>query len=160
MYENKNVLDMGSGTGIQSIIASNSGAKSVLAVDINPKACKNSQYNFTYHNLDNVFVRESDLFENVTEMFDSIIAYLPSINAPTRSMKDKAVFDPGYKTFRNFLRDAKRYLKPGGIIYTCWVNIDNSIEIFYDILKKSRYEIINSKLLNYNGEEWWMFDLR
>ncbi len=160
MYENKNVLDMGSGTGIQSIIAFKSGAKSILAVDINSLACKNSDYNFQSHNMKNATVRESDLFQCVPEKFDSIVAYLPSIDAPAKDMRDRAVYDPEFSTFRNFLKEAKTHLNSEGIIYASWVNIDNSITTFYEMVDEYGYKILSSKLIMHEGEEWWMFDIQ
>lgn len=160
MYKDKNILDMGSGTGIQSIIAFKSGAKSILSVDINPDACKNSQYNFDSYVIKHASVIESDLFEKVPEKFDSIVAYLPSIDAPVEGMRDRAVYDPGFQTFRRFLEVAKDHLNLDGIIYTCWVNINNSIKTFYDLVAKHNYKILNSKMIPHEGEEWWMFDIQ
>lgn len=160
MYHDKSVLDMGSGTGIQSVVAFKSGAKFILAVDINPDACRNSQYNFQMYEMKNAFIRESDLFQNVSEKFDSIVAYLPSIDAPAGNMQDMAVYDPGFTTFRNFLKEAKNHLNSGGVIYASWVNINNSIDTFNAMIEEYQYKILSSKLIIHEGEEWWMFDIQ
>lgn len=159
MYSGKSVLDMGTGTGVQSVIASASNAKSILAVDINPSACNNAVQNFQKYNRIPIEVRLSDLFENVSGQFDTMIAYLPSIDAKAHDMKDRAIFDQDFQTFRRFLKDAKEHLKPSGVIYTCWVNIDNSIRVFYENISKYGYEILESNCRTHENEEWWMFDL-
>ncbi len=78
--KNKKVLDMGSGSGIQAKRASVSGAKSVLAVDINKKAIvqlKNQK----------IQAIQSDLFNNVSGKFDLIIFNPPYL--PEDEMEDK-----------------------------------------------------------------------
>jgi len=120
----------------------------------------NTEYNMTFYNVKNHSVRESDLFQNVSEKFDSIVAYLPSLDEPAENMRDKAVYDPGFQTFRNFLKEAKSYLKTEGIIYTCWVNVDNSIEKFNKMISEYNYKILNSSMIPHENEEWWMFDIQ
>ena len=43
--KNKKILDIGTGTGIQSIVAKKLGAEEVLGVDINPGAIGLAEYN-------------------------------------------------------------------------------------------------------------------
>lgn len=69
----KRVLDMGAGSGIQAIAARDSGARSVLAADINPE----SVFLLKSKGIDSVL---SNLFSNISEKFDLIIfnpPYLP-----------------------------------------------------------------------------------
>ncbi len=160
MYRDKKVLDMGSGTGIQGIIAHQAGEREVVAVDINPWACGNTNENFKKYSVTKSKVIESDLFQNIFEKFDSIVAYLPSIDAPVNELREKAIYDPGFNTFRRFLQVAKNYLNKEGTIYACWVNIGGSIEKFHSMVKEYDYRIVHSHMIPHQSEEWWMFDLR
>ena len=160
MYENRDVLDMGSGTGVQSIIAYHSGARSIKAVDIYATACENARQNFEGHGMRNSEVILSDLFENVVGEFDSMIAYLPSMDRPVEKIREKAVYDPGFKTFDRFLSTAREHLRTDGVIYTCWVNVNDSIKKFYAMLDAHRYQVVDSRILMHGKEEWHMFDLK
>ncbi len=48
----RNVVDIGCGSGILSLLAAHLGAASILAVDIDPEAISHSKHNFTLNNLD------------------------------------------------------------------------------------------------------------
>jgi len=66
------LLEIGSGTGIISVFAARSGAKKIVAVDINPKAVRNTQLNFSRFGIENAEVIQSDVFSNVRGKFDLI----------------------------------------------------------------------------------------
>lgn len=113
------ILEIGPGTGVISITAAYKGAKNVLAIDINPDAVKNTQENITKHHLDDkVAVRQGDLYEPLRpeEKFDTIFWNTPFalIDEGEISDLEKAVFDPGYKSTRKFILEAKEHLKENG----------------------------------------------
>ena len=159
MYQNKRVLDMGSGTGVQGLIALKSGAKHLTAVDINPVAVANTVLNLQGLKTPYTVIK-SDLFENITEGFDTIIAYLPSINAKAFDLKERAIYDQDFSTFKNFLSTAARHLSPNGTIYTCWLDIEGSLETFLSEVVKNNYEIEHTSKHLHEGEDWYMFDLK
>jgi len=67
------VLDIGTGTGVQAILAA-SKSTDVTSVDVNPFALKCAKLNSELNNVSSrVKVNQSDLFENVTNKFDVII---------------------------------------------------------------------------------------
>jgi release factor glutamine methyltransferase len=73
------VLDMGTGCGIQGIVAS-SRADEVLAVDINPHAVSCARGNCKINGVSNMEVVEGDLFHGIAGSFDLITfnpPYLP-----------------------------------------------------------------------------------
>ena len=75
------VLDMGTGSGVNAILAASKGAE-VVAVDINPHALVAARDNAARNGVGGlVEVRHSDVFSEVTETFDLI------------------VFDPPYRWF-------------------------------------------------------------
>ena len=76
----KEVLEIGVGTGLISIACAKRGAKRVVGVDINPYAVKLAKENAKLNNV-NITFFESDLFENVEGEFDVILfnpPYLPT----------------------------------------------------------------------------------
>ena len=115
----KKVLDVGTGCGIQAIVAAKSGAKEVVGIDKNPKAVENAKLNAKENNVDcNFFV--SDLFSDVKEKFDLIVfnpPYLPTEKEEKLGGEINLAFDggeSGRETIDRFLKQYKRFLNKGG----------------------------------------------
>ncbi len=72
--ENKNVLDMGCGTGILGILASMKGAKKVTAIDIDEWSFTGSNENAALNNIGNITVKQGDADLLGSENFDIILA--------------------------------------------------------------------------------------
>ncbi|MCD6477549.1 MAG: methyltransferase [Candidatus Aenigmarchaeota archaeon] len=110
------VLDMGTGSGIQALVASKN-AKNVLGVDVNPEAVKLARKNAKINGIRNASFVVSDLFENVKEKFDLII-----FNPPYLPVDDKIKGAEQWSCGKNleiikrFARDAKNHLKENGNI--------------------------------------------
>jgi release factor glutamine methyltransferase len=110
------VLDMGTGSGVNGILAASRGAD-VLAVDINPKAVDAARANVHRNGLaDRVEVRHSDVFDDVEGVFDLIVFDPPFRWFRPRSLFEVASTDEGYRAMTCFFRQAKDYLAPGGRI--------------------------------------------
>jgi len=116
-------LEVGCGTGITSVLAVKNGAKHVLAVDINPRAVKNTKLNAKLHNCHKAIkARQSDLFSTIGagEQFDTIYWNLPFIfvedDFQFETIVERALFDPGYNATRRFLHEAPKHLSKGGRI--------------------------------------------
>ncbi|MCD6547161.1 MAG: methyltransferase [Nanoarchaeota archaeon] len=130
------VLDMGTGTGIQAFAAAPK-AKKVIAVDANPEAieyCKNAVHVFK-----NIEFRVSDLFSNVPEKFDVIIfnpPYLPE------SKFDKEIDvtggKEGWETIERFLKEAKKHLNKNGKILMVFSSLTNPKRVL-EIAEKLGY---------------------
>jgi release factor glutamine methyltransferase len=77
-FRDKKFLELGSGSGILSMLAYKQGAE-VTAVDIDPKAVENTRINFTKNFTANHSARiiESDLFSNVPEQLFDIVVINP-----------------------------------------------------------------------------------
>ncbi|MGM0565724.1 MAG: 50S ribosomal protein L11 methyltransferase [Bacteroidota bacterium] len=73
-FKDKKVLDMGSGTGILSILASKLGAKSIIAIDNDPWAYKNALENFKMNDVDNAEAVEGDALSVPDNQFDIVLA--------------------------------------------------------------------------------------
>ncbi len=113
------VLDMGTGTGIQAIMASRD-ASVVLAVDINPKAIESARENAETNKAGNIRFLESDFFENIksTEKFDLIIFNPPYVPSDEKDLAAKAWAGGvnGREVIDRFIEKATSHLKKGGRI--------------------------------------------
>jgi len=105
------VLDIGSGSGIQSIFAA-ALAKKVVATDLSWAAVHNTRKNVEHHEVqDIVDVRQGDLFSSISpsEKFDVIIF---NIDYP-ENKKNEGL----WKVHERFFKEVNQYLKPEGRIY-------------------------------------------
>jgi len=113
----KNVLDMGTGSGIQAITAAKN-AKSVLAVDINPKAVKQAKLAVEMERLKNITVRESNLFLKIKKNKFDLIIFNPPYLPKEKDVDDIALFSGkrGIKTTEEFLDNVNEFLSDNGKI--------------------------------------------
>lgn len=102
--QNKNVLDIGTGTGIQSINAYEQGAAYVIATDLSPSAVLLAQKNFEKNNVIGKVIF-TDLAYDIDEQFDLIIT-----NLPCHIYKDL------------FNKHIEKNLKTDGILIMSWPN--------------------------------------
>jgi ribosomal protein L11 methyltransferase len=70
----KNVLDMGTGTGVLAILASMLGASSVLAADIDEWSCCNAKENILLNKAGGIIVMQGDLNDVPLNKVDVILA--------------------------------------------------------------------------------------
>jgi len=109
--EGEDVLDLGTGTGIQAIFAAEKANK-VVATDISQAAIDNTMFNLKGHNMQNrVDLRRGDLFGPIKEgeSFDVIIN---NIDFPYDE-KTQGL----WKVHQRFFDEVKNYLRPNGRIY-------------------------------------------
>jgi release factor glutamine methyltransferase len=117
-------LEMGSGTGIMSVLAALAGCRRVLALDLNPAAVDNTRRNARRHGVDDrVEARVSDLYAAVPPgaRFDGIYWNPPFLDAPAEhldgSIWHETMFDPDYAKLRRFLVEGAGLLTPTGRVY-------------------------------------------
>lgn len=72
--EGKAVLDMGCGSGLLAILASQKGAKRVLAIDYDTNCVDNTHENIQLNKAKNVEVQQADSVKHLTEKFDIIVS--------------------------------------------------------------------------------------
>jgi release factor glutamine methyltransferase len=114
-----NILEIGTGTGIISIILAKKGARKVVATDIVPSAVENAKVNINIHKLDNIIeVREGDVYCPIknNEKFDYIFWAHPFNNSPY-PISDTLLrtgFDYNYNSLRSYIENAKRHLNQNG----------------------------------------------
>ncbi len=111
--EGAEVLDLGCGSGIGSVIAAPSAAH-VVASDINPAAVRNARINVLLHGHEaQVEVLVSDLFEQLEgRRFDRILFNPPFYAGAPRDDLDRAWRGEGL--FERFAAQLPQHLKPGG----------------------------------------------
>lgn len=119
------VLEIGIGSGLQ-IAAALPRAKSVTGADINPKAIESCKKRFG----SKAIFLVSDLFSSVSGKFDVIIfnaPYLPD----EEGYEDKALDGgaEGFEVIGRFLKDAKSFLKDGGLILLVFSSLSNKLEV-------------------------------
>lgn len=153
LVDGKSVLDVGTGSGIQAITAYNSGAKKVVAVDIDKKAIVEAKANAKAKNVVIDF-RVSDLFNNIAagEKFDIIIfnpPYLPADDALKNEGVDLSGGEIGNELGIKLLKFAKKYLTNKGFILLICSSLSNPFGTFNEAkLLGYNYEILEDLTLN------------
>ncbi len=117
---NDKVLDMGTGCGIQAIVASKS-AKEVHACDINIQAVRCARFNAEKYGRD-IEVFWSDLFSNILESYDVIIfnpPYLPRERDEKKDIETRAWNGgkSGREVLDRFLEEVPEYLNKNGRLF-------------------------------------------
>jgi len=134
--EGKSALDMGTGSGILAEVALATGAKSVLAVDVNQEAVNNVKQK-------GINTRHSDLFSNISEKFDLIIfnpPYLPKTkDEDAESEKITTGGTHGYEIIKKFLIQARAHLNPNGKILILFSSLTGR-ERVDKILQENNYK--------------------
>jgi len=131
--KDKNILDIGCGSGILSVISAAKGAN-VTAVDINERAVANTEKNAKTHKL-KIKAKKSDLFSNVRGKFDIILfnpPYIPEdendkylTNAQKLALTSGST---GADLIKRFLKDFEKYLTPNGKVLMI-ISSDNNITL-------------------------------
>jgi release factor glutamine methyltransferase len=114
VHEGERVLDMGTGSGVNAVLAAIRGAE-VLAVDTNPRAVEAARANAVRNGVsDRVEVRHSDVFTNVQGTFDLIVFDPPFRWFRPRDLLESAMTDENYQAMTRFFREARRHLSDRG----------------------------------------------
>jgi len=149
-YAKGNVLDVGTGSGIQAIAASqNKNAVSVLATDMQKgvieyckKNIKNEKIKFAVSDLFEIF-KKNKKFKNIK--FDTIIFNPPYLPQELK-LKDLTIEGgkKGYEVIEKFLNEVNKFLKSDGII----------LITFSSLTKKEKIEeFIKNNLLDFEELE-------
>jgi release factor glutamine methyltransferase len=155
--EKDKVLDMGTGNGIQAILAA-AKSKNVTAVDVNPFAVECAKLNVESNKLSSrVKVLESDLFENVKGKFD-IIIFDPLFRWSTpRDIWERSCADKDYNTIRGFFEKAGEHLNRNGRIL---LHFGTSGDIAYLKLLVRKNGFKRKQLLKNSLMGWTYFTYR
>lgn len=149
----KTLLDMGAGSGIQAKVAIKSKAKSVLAVDINPKAIKNLKK-------EKIPSVKSDLFSKIKGKFDVISFNPPYLPEDEREDTESRLATTGGKRgdeiILRFLKHAKSHLNKNGTILLVISSLTPKKRIL-NLLKKQKlaHEVLSSKTFFFEKLQVW-----
>ncbi len=134
------VLDIGSGSGIQAIFAAEK-AKRVVATDLNFAAVENTRFNAEGHGVSHIVeVRQGDLFSPIRpdEKFDVIIF---NIDYP---------YDENtlglWKVHERFFREVRQYMKPNGRIYY-QAGLITNIPKIYTMVRDNKLRIMKMDMV-------------
>src|SRR6266508_1994251 len=108
------VLDMGTGSGVNAILAA-SKSTDVVAVDVNPGAVEAARANAARNGVaDRVDVRVSDVYAEVSGEFELMIFDPPFRWFAPRDLLERASTDENYAAMTAFFRGARQRLTPNG----------------------------------------------
>ncbi len=171
IFPNDSFLEIGSGTGLISVVAALNGARHVVSTDINQHAVANTRENARLHNLsDRISVRQGSVFEPIAddEKFDLIFWNVPfmHIEKEDLSLLEKALFDPNYEALESYLKGAKQHLTPNGRLLIGFSSSDGHLDHFENLALKHGWillKIAETKIEtghNANGEpEYFALEL-
>lgn len=122
LADGRDVLEIGTGTGLLAVLSLLHGAKTVVATDINPAAVANAKYNAAMlvpdASLDvrSVPPDRPGAFEVVedTEKFDLIISNPPWEDGDVTMQADHAYFDSGFALMDSILDGLPKHLRRNG----------------------------------------------
>lgn len=154
--KNINILDMGSGSGIQAETCINLNFKNVIAVDVNNEVVDI----LTKKGINCV---KSNLFNKINDKFDLIIFNPPYLPEDPREPEDSRLQTTGGKNgceiINKFLKQAFNNLKPKASILLLFSSLSNS----KIILNKAKslgytYKLLNKKKIPF--EELYVYEFR
>ncbi|MBI4145933.1 methyltransferase [Candidatus Woesearchaeota archaeon] len=140
-YASGNVLDMGTGSGIQAITAAHSSkVKKVYAADIDPAAIKfaKEQSNDRKHKKIKWLI--SDLFSEIPKkhFFDTIIFNPPYLPQESKQRHiDLEGGKQGYETIERFLQHARHYLSKNGKILLVYSSLTPRV---HDLIEQNLFQ--------------------
>jgi ribosomal protein L11 methyltransferase len=133
----KSILDMGSGTGVLSIVASKNGAKQVVGIDIDEWAFQNSIDNAKLNNTENISFLHGDIKLIENQDFDIILANI-----------NRNIIEKDIKEYYNLLSDKGDLLISGFLV--------EDVDFIINLSINNRFNVINKK----NKGQWSMVHLR
>jgi release factor glutamine methyltransferase len=110
------VLDLGTGSGVNGILAASTAAD-VVAVDVSRPAVECARRNAELNGVaSRMQILESDLFERVTGRFDLIVFDPPYRWFRPRDLRERGTADENYRTLTAFFEQVPDHLAPDGRI--------------------------------------------
>ncbi len=111
------MIDVGCGSGIQSLNAFHKGASRVIALDLNKAALAATKKNCLKAGFKNIKTIESDLFRNCREKADAIIFNPPYLESDEYRHIDLDGGKKGREVLDRFLEQMPKHLNKKGVCY-------------------------------------------
>jgi len=138
----KQVIDIGTGTGILALAAARAGAAHVVAADINPNAALNAAENARANGYgDRVSAVCSDLLSALAArpLFDVILSSPPKHAGEPRNLADLGWHaGPKYRYISSLFSHARERLKPGGLMYVM-VSSDSDLDLLGQLVEQAGF---------------------
>ena len=153
----RDVLEIGTGTGLISVLCLENGAKSVVATDINAAAVANAAYNAAMLCPDQTLdVRQVETGKpgafsviKPTEKFDLVISNPPWEDGVVTKPADHAFYDPGFQLMDTLLDGLPKHLKPGGRCLLAYGNVEAIRRLQAESAKRSYgFKILDDRTLD------------
>jgi release factor glutamine methyltransferase len=158
----KSVVEVGTGSGVLALSAAKAGARSVLALDINPAAVKAAQLNAERNGLAQVTALESNLFSAVpaSSQFDVMISSPPSFSGEPRDTADRAWHaGPGYRDVVGLFGQAAPRLKPNGRMYLL-LSSDTNLALFDSLIAQAGFTSERIATRSIWVEAFYLYELK
>lgn len=159
------VLDMGTGTGIQALTASQKkNVTSVIGIDLNPSAVSYCQKYVQPKSRKLSFLR-SDLFLSLPSSFhqpafDTIIFNPPYLPEDKQEPKESSLATTGgkrgYEILERFFADASAFLKPQGIILLLFSSLTRKNQV-ERIIRENLFEFKELERIKIPFEELYVY---
>lgn len=152
------VLDMGTGSGINAIVAALKSRR-VLAVDINPFAVKCARENAARNGVsDRVKVVKSNLFRDVGGKFDLVIFNPPFAWYKPRDIRERSVTDEGFRTLSAFFRNVGKHLEKNGRVMLFYGS-EGDIKYLELLIGRNGFEskIIHREMIRVKSHGWMYY---
>jgi methylase of polypeptide subunit release factors len=112
----RSAFDIGTGTGVLSVLLAKRGVARIIATDSSPRAVACAQDNVDTLGLGGqVTVQEVAFFPEGKA--DLLVCNPPWLPGKVTSSLDAAVYDPNEQMLKGFLQKARQHLEPGGQIW-------------------------------------------
>lgn len=163
--KDKEVLDVGSGTGVQAIVAAICGAKNVVATESDENARKNIQVNINRINCNKIQISNGDMFSNIplSCKFDIIIGDVPFVNSITdqSSAIQRCLYDNDHNLHKILLTESKKYLKEKGKLYTSFSTLGGpeDLEFFEMLINDTGWKVLCKHTFYENSYGWIIYEL-
>lgn len=158
----KSVVEIGTGSGVLALSAAKAGARSVLALDINPAAVKAAQLNAARNALSQVTALESNLFSAVPAdlQFEVIISSPPSFSGEPRDTADRAWHaGPGYRDIVPLFTQAATRLTLDGRMYLL-LSSDTNLALFDSLIAEAGFTSQRIATRSIWIEAFYLYELR
>lgn len=160
IHQGDEVLDLCTGTGAIACKLALLGAKSVLSVDLNARAVDNAKANAEHLRLDNVQVRQGNMFAGIDKKFDIITINPPYTDKKASDDIDICFYDEGHKFVKSFFQGVRGHLKPGGTAFIAWSNI-SSMELLPKLATEYGYDLsLVSQDVGGRGYTFYVYTLK
>lgn len=128
--------DIGTGTGLLSIVLAQRGVKEVIATDLNPRALDCADDNFERLQIEQVQLQQIDLYPKQAPLANLIVCNPPWLPAKPSSPLEYAVYDANSAMLRGFFMGAKSHLADNGEVWLILSDLAEHLQL------RSREELL------------------